>query len=423
LSGLREQFDRIVDRRELAAVFQPVVDLSSGRLAGFEALIRGPRGSALESPVALFEQAYLWGRAAELDWACQAAAFRAALEAGLPTDFTLFVNVEPASLRAECPPDLVDAITLGIRRLNAVLELTERYLIEDPAGVLAAVHVAREKGLGIAIDDVGAEPASLAMMPLVRPDVIKLDMSLIQGGPDPSVARTVNGVLAEVERTGATVLAEGIETRRHEATAHAMGATLAQGWRYGRPGPLPRDWPAASGHTTGVQRSRPRPDTPFETVTRLRPPRPATRQLLQSLSGHLEYRAADPAEPAVLVACFDDTRRLTPRLAMRFSSIAARSVMVAAFGVDMPLDPGPGIRGQRLAADDPLAREWVVVVVGAHFGAALVARRAAEPNVHGAGDDALTRFDYAVTYDRDLVIEAARSLVQRMQAIPARVPA
>ena len=81
------------------------------------------------------------------------------------------------------------------------------------------------------------------MMPLVHPDVIKLDLSLIQASPDIAIARTINGVLAEVERTGAIILAEGIETREHANSALAMGATIAQGWLFGRPRPLGDHWP------------------------------------------------------------------------------------------------------------------------------------------------------------------------------------
>jgi hypothetical protein len=331
----------------------------------------------------------------------------------------LFVNVEPSSLRSDCPPDLLETIALGARRLNIVLELTERYLTQDPAGVLEAVRIARGNGLGIAIDDVGAEAASLAIMPLVRPDVIKLDLSLIQNQPTLLVARTVNAVLAEVERTGATVLAEGIETEGHMAAALAVGAMLGQGWRYGPPAPLPSAWPAAGEHIVAVQRSAYTSATPFEVVAGLRRPRAATRELLQSLSKHLEYRAADPAEPAVLVACFDDKQRFTSRLARRYMSIAATSVMVAAFGVDMPLEPAEGVRGQNLARDDPLANEWVVVVVGAHFGGALVAQRSRSPAgayARGPEDRGQVSYDFAVTYERDLVIAAAHSLVRRMIA-------
>jgi hypothetical protein len=264
------------------------------------------------------------------------------------------------------------------------------------------------------------------MVPLVRPDVIKLDLSLIQNKPDLVVARTVNGVLAEVERTGATILAEGVESKRHAATAHAMGATIGQGWLYGRPGPLPSVWPPVGEHTVKVQRSVRTTVTPFGVVTGHRPPRPATRQLLSSLSRHLEYRAADPAEPAVVVACFDDPRRLTDTVTRRYSSIAKAAVMVAVFGVDMPDQPATGVRGQRLAIDDPMAGEWVVVVVGAHFAAALVARRHRRRESGGAaGPDGgpAERYDFAVTYERDLVISAAQSLIQRVSAAPTTTSA
>jgi EAL domain-containing protein (putative c-di-GMP-specific phosphodiesterase class I) len=421
VSDRREEFDRILDGRLLTPVFQPVVDLSTDRPVGYEALIRGPHGSELESPGALFREAYLCGRSAELDWACRAAAFRVAMEEGLPREFTLFVNVEPVSLMTECPADLLETVELGTRNLTVVLELTERYLIDDPAGVLEAVRIARADGLGIAIDDLGAEPASLAMMPLVRPDVIKLDLSLVQEGPTLLVARTVNGVLAEIERTGATVVAEGIETDRHKATGLAMGAVLGQGWFYGRPAPLPSALPSVGEHKVAVQRSASTKKTPFEVVAGLRRPRPATRELLQSLSKHVEYWAADAAEPAVLVLCFDDKNRLTSRLANRLRTISASSVMVAAFGVDMDSEPAKGVRGQNLASDDPLANEWVVVAVGAHYGAALVAHRSRstpEPGDPGWRDDGQASYDFAVTYDRDLVIAAAHSLVQRISATP-----
>lgn len=183
VDDVRVEFDRLVDRRQVSVIFQPVVDLASSRVMGFEALARGPQHSPFAMPAAMFEHAYAVGRAFELDWICRAAAFRAALNAGLPPDFTLFVNVEPAALRAECPPDLLETIRTGMSELNIVVELTERYLADDPAAVLDAAAAARAEGLGIAIDDVGAEPASLAMMPLVHPDIIKLDLSLIQAVP------------------------------------------------------------------------------------------------------------------------------------------------------------------------------------------------------------------------------------------------
>ncbi|MET0227444.1 MAG: EAL domain-containing protein, partial [Actinomycetes bacterium] len=230
---------RIIDGRMVRAVFQPLIDLASGDVVGFEALARGPAGSMLESPGALFEAAYGIGRVAELDWVCRAAAFQAAARAELDPALRLFVNCEPASLGVACPDDLWPVVDVAERRLRVVMEVTERVVARDPAGLLGAVARARAVGWGVALDDVGAEPASLAVMPFLRPDVIKLDLRLVHDRPSMHVARTINAVLAQAERTGATILAEGIETPEHADIARAMGAVVGQGWLFGRPGPLP----------------------------------------------------------------------------------------------------------------------------------------------------------------------------------------
>ena len=359
------------------------------------------------------EYAYQAGRAFELDWICRAAAFRAALNAALPPDFTLFVNAEPAALRAECPPDLLETIRTGVSQLNIVVELTERYLAHDPAAVLDAVAAARAEGLGIAIDDIGAEPASLALMPLVHPDVIKLDLSLIQGSPDIAVARTINGVLAEVERTGAIILAEGVETHEHAEMALAMGATMGQGWRYGRPRPLADHWPRKRSPALPLlpaeSTSR---ATPYEVVTKERPARIATKQLLNRSAGTSSIvRRTHPS-----LGCWSRASRKrtgsTRLTRLRYAKVAAAAVMVAVLGRDMPTEPAPRVRGTPLDPDDPLAEEWVVIVVGAHFAAALVARH---PPTDAVEPDE-SAYEFAITYDRDLVIAAAQSLVQRIES-------
>ena len=87
-----EDFRRVLDERAVQPVFQPLVDLDNRHVLGDEALARGPMGSALESPAALFGAAYRAGRVAELDWACRAAAFTKAVRGGLGPPRTLFVN-------------------------------------------------------------------------------------------------------------------------------------------------------------------------------------------------------------------------------------------------------------------------------------------------------------------------------------------
>lgn len=409
---LNDEFDRLLRRRDVRPVFQPLVDLVTGSIVGYEALARGPAGTPLESPAALFDLAYRIGRVPELDWTCRAVALRAALRAGLHPGLSLFVNSEPASMRVPCPPDLSDVMSDAEGRLRVVMEVTERAVAADPAGLLAAVGRARAAGWGVALDDVGAEPASLAVMPFIRPDVIKLDLRLIQDRPTLDVARTVSAVLAQAERTGATILAEGIETPQHVDIARAMGATVGQGWLYGRPGALPTATSNPGHLPASVHPVESSATTPFRTVAAHRPVARATKDLLLPMSIHLEHNGLDPDEPIVLLACFQEARHFTVDTRRRFAHLADRAVFVGAVGVGMSAEPVRGVRGGNLAPDDPLRGEWDVIAIGPHFAGALVARDCGD-----SGRDGDRRFDYAITHDRDLVIRAAHTLLTTL--VPA----
>lgn len=160
---------RVLSDRAVHMVFQPIVDLASGQVVGLEALARGPADSTMESPGALFGAARAEGRTAELDWVCRAAAFRALMEADVPPSMSLFVNVEPESLSAECPADLAPVVRRAESLLRVFVEVNDRALAADPAGLLAAADRAREMGWGIAVDDVGSSRAPIAMLPVLHP--------------------------------------------------------------------------------------------------------------------------------------------------------------------------------------------------------------------------------------------------------------
>jgi len=102
----RHDFDDLLAGNALRAVFQPLVDLTSGEVVGYEALVRRLAGTELERPDALFARGRAEGRLGELDWACRAAAIRGALEAGLRAPPRLFVNMEPEALGVPCPGHL-----------------------------------------------------------------------------------------------------------------------------------------------------------------------------------------------------------------------------------------------------------------------------------------------------------------------------
>jgi EAL domain-containing protein (putative c-di-GMP-specific phosphodiesterase class I) len=405
-----ESLDRILSTRVIECVFQPVVDLRTGGIVGFEALARGPADEV--TPTALFSAAAARGRLPELDWICRAAACRAALAANLPPDLALFVNVEPATGMIPCPPDLADVIRDAVEQLQVVAEVTERSVARDPAALLATVADLREYTSLIALDDVGAEHSSQAMMSLIHPDVIKLDRYVVQRRLEPDVYAIVAAVTAEAERTGAVVLAEGIETVAHFETAMSGGATLGQGWLFGRPGPLPPTFapsPMVLPQTTPPIRGA---LTPFQVARRRRPINRVSKQALIALSRHLEHQGVTRAEPAVLLASFQDVHFFGPRIRARYADLAAGAVFTAVYGSGMPTDLGQHMRGCDLPDDDPLVDEWNVIVIGSHFAGGLFAKEV--PDIRSNDRS----FDLIVSYDRQLILDAARPLIYRLLPHP-----
>jgi hypothetical protein len=277
----------------------------------------------------------------------------------------------------------------------------------------------RSRGWGLALDDVGADTRSLALMPLLRPDIIKLDLRLVQEQPGSEIAEIVNAVNAERERTGARILAEGIETEEHLQTALALGATLGQGWLFGRPAPVPAvaDVPGLT-LAPAVRSVASEPvlpgaaaPTPYSVVAAVRETRPGEKRLLLALSNQLEQQAMALGSGGVVISAFQSAERFTPRTRRRYTALAADAAFVGALGVEMDPEPAPGVRGAAVPAGDPLLGEWSIAVLGPHFAGALVALDRGD-----RGDDMDRGFDFALTYDRELVIAAANSLLTRVLA-------
>ena len=206
------------------------------------------------------------------------------------------MNVEPSVLTGERPEWLATLSELAAGRFAVFAEFTERSLADRPAELLASVERMRRLGIGIALDDVGADPRSLALMPFLAPDVIKLDLRLVQENPSLQVAEIVHAVSAEAERTGALVLAEGIETELHRETALALGARYGQGWLFGRPAPLgvPGEPVERSIRVSRRERAA-RQTSPFEVVSANRPTRRGSKRLLLALSLQIEARRRGPS--------------------------------------------------------------------------------------------------------------------------------
>jgi hypothetical protein len=211
------------------------------------------------------------------------------------------------------------------------------------------------------------------------------------------------------------VLAEGIEDERHVAVARALGATLGQGWHWGKPAPLPRRTTEKTLRRHVHPARRPG-RTPFEVVAAERDTALATKRLLLPMSHHLEHRALRIGEGAVILSAFQDVKHFTPKTVRRYETLARGASLVGALGVGLGEEPVPGVRGAQIEAGDPLAGEWSVVVLGPHFAGALVA-----VDLGDDGPDRERRFEFATVYDRDLVIAAAQTLLTRIAPVRSTV--
>ena len=258
----------------------------------------------------------------------------------------------------------------------------------------------------------GAEAASLALLPFLHPDVIKLDLRLVQARTDSEIAAIANAVRAHAERTGAVVLAEGIETEDQALTALVLGATYGQGWLFGRPGPLPVSSlvPSEPFPLLTAEKDHGRA-TPFEVVAAARSTERIAKRLLLPMSHHLEDQARAGGEPAVVLGCFQHERFYTPATRRRYDTLAGATALAGALGVGLDLGSDSAVRSANLSPFDPLCDEWNVIVVGPFFAAALVAR-----DLGDDGPDSERRFDFAITHDRSLVLAAARAALQRVTA-------
>ena len=386
-------------------------------MVGFEALARGPHGSQLESPAALFPAAEREGLRAELERECLRAAFSGAAEFGLNGGSALFVNLEP-ELLAEAEIENLARLTERTRdRLRIIVELTERELLLSPTELLGAVDRMRSFGFGIALDDVGADHRSLALIPFLEPDVIKLDLKLIQDRPRGEIATIVHAVSAEAERTGATILAEGVEQPEHLERARALGATLAQGWFFGRPGPLP-DAPAVVPMRVPFRSAAPLElPSPYQVVAAERPTRIGDKSLLLTLSSELEEHVRDRSDASVLLASFQRRSFFTAEVSARYERMARRLALVGALGVGPDPNASGVVRWAELPPRDPLIAEWDVAVIGPHFAATFVAR-----DLGDEGPDLDRRFEFAITHDRALAVRAAKAMMRRFSATAGPVP-
>jgi EAL domain-containing protein (putative c-di-GMP-specific phosphodiesterase class I) len=226
--GLRQ----LIEAGAIRTVFQPIVQLKSGEIVGYEALTRFTDGS---SPLQRFMEAERSGLAGELERACLASAVEAARH--LPAGPWMSVNLSPAAfghLRE------LAAVAAGTDR-ELVVEITERSAIDDygAARRLLRRHLPAAR---LAVDDAGAGFASLRHIAELRPAIVKLDMGLVRNvHRDPAREALVAGMVHFAAASGCELVAEGIETEQERRALTRLGVALGQGFLLGRPLAAPQD--------------------------------------------------------------------------------------------------------------------------------------------------------------------------------------
>ncbi|MEX0709584.1 MAG: EAL domain-containing protein [Chloroflexota bacterium] len=225
-AGAADLIDQVLQERRYWPVFQPIRDLDSNRIVGYEAFSR------FDAPLTtqrLFDHAGVVGRGMDLEVATMTAAVKAAVE--LPSDCWVSVN-SSAALLSE-----TDTIGAILERLDrpVVLELSEYEIITDPEPIVSAMERLGD-GRMLAVDDAGAGLASLRNILEVRPAYVKMDLGLVQGvATDLSRRALLAGMVHFAREADVALVGMGIQNEDDLETLKDLGVALGQGYLLGRP--------------------------------------------------------------------------------------------------------------------------------------------------------------------------------------------
>ncbi|KJS14885.1 MAG: hypothetical protein VR69_15495 [Peptococcaceae bacterium BRH_c4b] len=234
---LLDEFKDIINNENFTIEYQPIVSLTTGLVLGWEALTRGPRNSHFRSPQVIFNYA------AEVDmlYTVERLCRHMSIEnlGQIKQEQKIFLNINPLTI---CDTNFVKGETLnfikqaGLNQRNIVFEITEQADIRNLPHFKRTLEHYRNQGYMVAIDDAGAGFSSLQAIAQIRPDFIKMDISLVQGVEgDPVKRALLETFVTFAEKIGSFIIAEGIETENELRALINMGVHYGQGYYLGRP--------------------------------------------------------------------------------------------------------------------------------------------------------------------------------------------
>lgn len=231
------EFRILLDGSHFNVLYQPIISLRWGSILGWEALTRGPDDSYFRSPDIIFSFAEEAGLLFPLEKVCRQTAINRLGEIG--ADQKLFINIHPRTIN---DPNFVRGETIklikdaGLKPANIVFEITERHSIQDFSFFNKTLEHYRNQGFLVAVDDAGTGFSCLQSIAEIRPDFIKIDMSLIRDIHLNSVKRSLlETFVVFSEKIGCTIIAEGIEQEEELDTVAKIGVHYGQGYFLGFP--------------------------------------------------------------------------------------------------------------------------------------------------------------------------------------------
>jgi len=231
------ELKRIIKDAAVSILFQPIVDLETREVYGFEALARGPKDTFFEMPRAMFALSTRVGVAVDLDRLCRDTALKSWGRAA--GKGKVFLNVLPGSLADPAwvkggVGELLEAAS--IRPEDLVIEVSERAADPEVESFAAVMEKLRAHGFSLALDDVGTGYATLATLEKVQPHYLKVDLSVVRGIHRNLIKQELLSSLVQIaRRIGASVIAEGVESEEEAAVLRAAGARYGQGYLFAGP--------------------------------------------------------------------------------------------------------------------------------------------------------------------------------------------
>ena len=235
----QDLLETILDRR-IYSVYEPIVEVESRTVFGYEALARGPEGTPFHSAVVLFNAAEEHELVYELDGACRESGLRGAVD--FPSGTKLFLNIRPTTIHD--PNFREDRLIETLEKselspTDVVFEISEQESILSFGAFREIRDYYRGLGFQFALDDMGTGYAGLEELLEVEPDYIKIDRSMVSGvDEDPARQDVLGAILQLADKMGAQVIGEGLDTLEELEMLGRIGIRFGQGWLFGHPTPL-----------------------------------------------------------------------------------------------------------------------------------------------------------------------------------------